>query len=633
MPRYPIVDYVMYFNEIELLELRYHVLRDHVTQFVIAEGNHTFSGREKNLVCEQDIQRLGLPRDRFRVITVDLSLSCLNRLPTDDAWARRMDRPKQWETVARQRQQRDALMEILPEFTADTVFLMGDIDEIPRPHALEYVSSMLDQHKDYILKLPLVSLEGRADQQLIDEDHNEVWWDRSLLMCRRPHLDHNTPWRLRSEQDVRGIIGHAVTDNRRSNDLGWHFTWMGTPARRVTKIQACAHGINPDTINNMSDRTRREISADTGQDITFQRRLSTRSYSRDQLPPEIWQLPRVQRFLLPDIAEPRILDSKHTFVHQVLEAGGAIQPLLVPAGLTNGTGLFNPSVMVVDGEIMTNVRHCQYTLLHMEKNRLEHDWGPLLYLHPENDPTLTTTNYWARLDQDLTVTDCYAVDTTGLDVKPLWEFVGLEDVRMVCWNDKIYYCGVRRDTTTNGQGRMELSEIDVTQLPPRETSRRRMPAPGENRSYCEKNWMPVVSMPFTFVKWCNPTEVVRFDPETQTTEQIYLGEWAEQPHDFRGGSQVIDYHGHRVALTHVSLLYNSESGRKDGTYRHRFVVWDRDWRVVRYHDAFSFLGAKIEFCCGMALHGDDVLITFGVQDNAAYILRVPDQWLREVLGV
>ena len=538
-----------------------------------------------------------------------------------------------WPAIARQRQQRNSLLTILSEFSENSVFIIGDIDEIPKPHALSYVINMLHQHPNYILKLPLINLEGRADQQLIDKDNNEVWWDRSLLMCRREHLEHNTPWNLRTEQNVQGVIGHAVTDNQRSNDLGWHFTWMGTPDRRTTKLRACAHSVNPNTIDNMSDRTRREISASIGQDITFERVLHTRPYDLRQLPQEIFQLPRVKQFLLPDPPNKTVIENQHTFVHLALQAGGKIRPLLVPAGLTNGTGLFNPTVLIKDQEIMVNIRHCQYTLLHMELNRLEHDWGPLLYLHPENDPTLTTTNYWTRLDADLNITHCYAVDTSLLDVKPMWEFVGLEDVRMVQWHGKLFYCGVRRDTTINGQGRMELSEIDASVTPPREIARHRMPAPGENRSYCEKNWMPVVSMPYTFVKWCNPTEVVRFDPVTQTTQQIYLGEWTDQPHDFRGGSQVIDFHGYRVALTHVCMLYNSESGRKDGTYRHRFVVWDKDWRVVRYHDAFSFLGAKIEFCCGMAVHGDTVLITFGVQDNAAYILQVPDQWLREVLGV
>jgi hypothetical protein len=631
MPNPSIIDYCLYHNEIELLELRYHVLRDHVTKFMIAEANYTFSGEPRAWRCRQDIELLGLPQERFDVLEVDLSPQNLVHDPVDDVYARRLGLPEQWQVPARQRQQRDAIMNHLHRLDRSALFLIGDIDEIPRPTALPYVAAMLDQHRDYVLKFPLVLLEGRADQQIIDESENTVWWDRSLLMCRWNQLVVNTAWQMRSEENLDFTVGHAVTNNQRSDDLGWHFTWMGTPARRVTKVRACAHGINPDTINNMSDRTRRELSQDLGVDISLSRRLTTRPYDLDQLPREIFDLPRVKDFLLPDHAKSyhheATVSMSGNLVNSVLRSGGSIQPLMVPSGLTNGTGLFNPTVLVHDNDIMVNIRHCQYTLLHMERNRFEHEWGPLLYLHPENDCTLTTTNYWARLDRDLVVTDVYAVDTSELDQPPLWEFVGLEDVRMVRWHDRLYYCGVRRDTTTNGQGRMELSEIDTASMPPREISRHRMPAPGENRSYCEKNWMPVVDQPYTFVKWCNPTEVVRYDPGTNTTQQIHLGTHVDRPWDFRGGSQVIEFGGYHIALTHVSMLYTSESGRKDATYRHVLIVWDRDWNVVKYGEPFSFMDFKIEFCCGMALRGRDLLITFGVQDNAAYVLSMPRDFM------
>ena len=35
------------------------------------------------------------------------------------------------------------------------------------------------------------------------------------------------------------------------------------------------------------------------------------------------------------------------------------------------------------------------------------------------------------------------------------------------------------------------------------------------------------------------------------------------------------------------------------------------------------MDAMIEFNCGLAEREDDLIITFGYQDNAAYILRMP----------
>jgi predicted GH43/DUF377 family glycosyl hydrolase len=323
-----------------------------------------------------------------------------------------------------------------------------------------------------------------------------------------------------------------------------------------------------------------------------------------------------------------------SFVKKVLEEGGSIKPLIIPSEYTNGTGLLNPSVFVDEyNNILINIRHIQYTLYHAELNKYEHQWGPLVYLHPENDLTLTTTNYICKLDDNLDIEFYSKVDTSELDKPPLWEFVGLEDCRLVKWENKLYICGVRRDTTTNGQGRMELSEIVINNKKAKEISRVRIPAPGENNSYCEKNWMPIIDKPYHFVKWTNPTEVVKFDIDNCTTEQIHLGEYKQMPADLRGGSQVIPYKDGYLTLNHETYLYNSEAGRKDGTYRHRFTYWDKNWNVISFSENFHFLGAKIEFSCGIAKYKNDFIISFGFQDNAAYVLRVPEKVMEEMINV
>ena len=165
-----------------------------------------------------------------------------------------------------------------------------------------------------------------------------------------------------------------------------------------------------------------------------------------------------------------------------------------------------------------------------------------------------------------------------------------------------------------------------------ETSRTRIPAPGKNDSYCEKNWMPVLDQEFTFVKWTNPTEVVRYDPSKGTTETISLSETMPLgTGDLRGGSQVIPLGDHRIAFVHETNLFNSEAGRKDAIYRHRFVVWDKDWKVVEVSEPLCVLGGSIEFSCGMAEHKDNLLITFGFQDNAAFLLGLPKSILGRIL--
>ena len=320
------------------------------------------------------------------------------------------------------------------------------------------------------------------------------------------------------------------------------------------------------------------------------------------------------------------------FVKAALANGGSIKPLIIPSELTNGTGLCNPSVFTENDKILVNLRHIQYTLYHSELCKYEHQYGPLVYLNPENDITLTTTNYICELNDELDITHYTKVDTSVHDQKPLWEFVGLEDARLFKWDGKVYLSGVRRDTTTNGQGRMELSELEFTDTEVKEIDRFRIPAPGKDNSYCEKNWMPILDLPYHYVKWTNPTEVVKVDPEAKTCETVHLGEWKEMPKDLRGGSQVISFKDGYLTINHETDLYKSEAGRKDATYRHRFTYWDKDWNIVKFSKLFSFMDAKIEFACGMAKFKDDYLITFGFQDNAAYILRVTEQFLEDFIN-
>lgn len=315
-----------------------------------------------------------------------------------------------------------------------------------------------------------------------------------------------------------------------------------------------------------------------------------------------------------------------------LESGGSLRPLLVPRSEIIGPSLSNPSLCVSKGEILVNLRNLNYVLYHSENGIFEHSWGPLCYLHQENDQRLVTNNILCRLDGAFNIVEQNIIDTSFLDETPLWEFVGLEDGRLVEWSGKLYLSGVRRDTTTNGVGRMELSELVRKGGKAMEMSRLRIPAPPPDSSYCEKNWMPVLDKAYTYVKWTNPTEVVKVDPSEKTCETIVLSDRKPfNTRDLRGGSQVIPLDGNYLALVHEVCLYKSEAGRKNADYKHRFVVWNRNFELLEVSEAFKFMGAKIEFCCGMAEYQDNLLITFGFQDNAAYLLGMPKKLLGGLL--
>jgi predicted GH43/DUF377 family glycosyl hydrolase len=319
----------------------------------------------------------------------------------------------------------------------------------------------------------------------------------------------------------------------------------------------------------------------------------------------------------------------NNLVKEVIKNGGSIIPLIIPSEHTNGTGLMNPSVFVDNGKIMLNLRHVQYTLYHTNGN-FESRYGPLAYLNPENDITLRTTNFLCEVDNS-GISKFTKVDTSKFDIEPVWEFVGLEDARLFKWEDRWYLCGVRRDVKPNGEGRMELSEIEIGSNYVKEINRFRIPPPIVANTYCEKNWMPILDKPFHFVKWSNPTEIVKVNPIEKTCEQVSLSKTITTDRDLRGGSQIIKIGDNYIAITHEVDLWKNKNQNKMATYKHRFVVWDNQWNIIHTSDEFDFITGEIEFCCGLAEFENEILVTFGFEDNAAYLLKIPKEYFIKIV--
>jgi hypothetical protein len=314
-------------------------------------------------------------------------------------------------------------------------------------------------------------------------------------------------------------------------------------------------------------------------------------------------------------------------VHKSVSQGGKLAPLILPHSLTSGMGLMNPSIFIDDdGDILVNIRHVNYTLYHSEHDqRFFSPWGPLSYLHPEKDQRLVTTNYLCRLDKDLNIINYTEVDYSAFNVPPIWEFVGEEDCRITQWDGNYYLIGVRRDTTPNGQGRMEYSkiELDKTNWTAKEVQRVRIPPPIDVNSYCEKNWMPILDKPYHFVKWAMPTEIVKANPDKSECEQVLTKSTPSVPIDQRGGTNIVSWGDYYIAFTHEVKLWRNYLNQKDSIYRHRMIVWDKEFNFVGLSKSFAFLDTPIEFCVGAAVRNGKLLLSFGVQDNAAFVLEVP----------
>ncbi len=241
-------------------------------------------------------------------------------------------------------------------------------------------------------------------------------------------------------------------------------------------------------------------------------------------------------------------------VKTIIEDGGMIKPIYIDNKDSGGTGLCNASILFSEGKLRMILRNVEYTMHQCEGEQLYQSCfeGPLSYYHKDDDLKLRTTNFYCELNQNtLEIEKYHRIDTSKLDVTPIWTFIGLEDARLVFWNNKYYGCGVRRDTTTNGQGRMEFSELQINDDSVLEINRNRIEVP-DTESYCEKNWMPIKNKPFHFIKWTNPTEVVKVDLSGNKSEQVFLSDkFIPMKNGLRGGSQLIEWDDN----TYLSILH------------------------------------------------------------------------------
>lgn len=325
------------------------------------------------------------------------------------------------------------------------------------------------------------------------------------------------------------------------------------------------------------------------------------------------------------------------FVDEVIQAGGRLIPLVLPWELSGGTGVMNPSIgLDPDGELLVNLRSVNYVFYNNEHmQRFPSRYGPLLYIHPENDVALRTQNYLGRLDKNYNVTNIAWVDTSALDTPPKWTFSGHEDVRVITWGGKLYLTGVRRDTTEDGQGRMELSEISIDKKAWKvtEVNRLRIPAPENDNTYCEKNWVPILGKQFQYLKWSCPTQIVQVTTENDKAhcKTVSIREGAKPPRDQRGSTHLIPWNDGYLAIMHEVDLTRNYLNQKNALYRHRICLWNKEFQLIGFSQQFTFLSARVEFACGGLVRGKDLLVSFGMEDNCSFLLEIPGKFVNSLV--
>ena len=308
MKKTNIIDCFPYFNEKELLELRINLLNDYVDYFVIMEGDRTHSGAPKEFTCMKDLEVLGVNTDKVVVLQVELpeGEDIHNQIDVKNIIKNELEKgveedKKYLSHWARERIQRDALLNLVDDCDDNTVFFITDCDEIVDPKNIEYIAKVVRDNPEVVIKIPLVFLEGSANCRVYYNNGNPVEWNISTFACLKSHLKKATPTELRcniSDYELRGI----TENGKYVPDLGWHFGWMGDIERRRTKCQSFLHANTFNTEENVNNITS-YIPQEGSPSVSDYKNFILKKYPNSLLPQKIFELPRVKAFLISDETE------------------------------------------------------------------------------------------------------------------------------------------------------------------------------------------------------------------------------------------------------------------------------------------------------------------------------------------
>lgn len=246
-----VYDCFQFFNELDILKLRMHVLNDVVDKFVISESTVTFSGDKKPLYYAEN-------KEMFK----EFEHKIIHKIVDDT--------PMDCNAFMRDSHQKCAVARGLIGAQPDDIIIFSDVDEIPNPEALKKIFADMDSSKIYALaqrnfycyldmeetSRNLLSVTGEFEGFT---GENRRWLGTKV--CKYSMLDHYTTEQLRDKEQKPIMV--------RVPEGGWHFSYMGggknesVEDRVKYKIKSAAH----QEYNNRSTLSKVKRNIKNQQDI------------------------------------------------------------------------------------------------------------------------------------------------------------------------------------------------------------------------------------------------------------------------------------------------------------------------------------------------------------------------------
>lgn len=232
-----VFDCCMAFNELDMLELRFHTLNDVVDHFVVVEAGMTHSGQPK----PQTVGDALATDPRFAAFADKIIYGFTETLDGDNAWEREHNH----------RAQIGAALSYFAQ--PEDWVIVGDADEIANPDAVQILRDS---------QIPFNT--AKFEQQFFYYDFNHcVQQGWAIGGCK---------WGV--EHDANKIRTCEFEAPRTFLNGGWHFSYFGDADAIMRKVRAFMHWDWVDAFHLTQERVQAALDAGTdlwGRDLKIQR--------------------------------------------------------------------------------------------------------------------------------------------------------------------------------------------------------------------------------------------------------------------------------------------------------------------------------------------------------------------------
>ena len=199
-----LVDTFMFYNELDILELRLEVLDDHVDKFVLVESELNHVGTPKELFFENNKKRFEkwLPKIEHVVMTAEES-------------------PKDYDPWCREKYQRECILRGLDDVPPESIIMISDLEEIPDLTKVPY-----EQLPHIVTTVHMWMFEYSLKYLFT----GEPWYGTVITNCELfkrvgPNYLRENRWKFPPFMEA-----------------GWHLSSFGSAQHVWNKMQTYAHG-------------------------------------------------------------------------------------------------------------------------------------------------------------------------------------------------------------------------------------------------------------------------------------------------------------------------------------------------------------------------------------------------------